>query len=855
MGNCLRRAWILLWMAPWIALAQDDRDPVAIGPGRQEFSPGLVRVRHAATNASAGPIELRSIAIDAPAGVTVEGAPASLTIPPRGGAELAYTVRLPDGGGVYPLRRRVAVGAMAPREYAPVAIRSYPTLRRLTADARPWTLALSDRVTAAVWSPAGAVPAVLVYIAGAADAGPAAELAPVDNLLVDHPDGSRGPLALAPDSTATPREPRFPYHLAGTAGDAGRWHWSIEREGGGLRARATFTASAATSIRRFEGMVLRVPGRGHAGAFFSGLEYLGRDEPSSSTADLETPEHVRVAPNPLKVTLPLMGVARGGAAVGLAWPLGPGCESAAPLLQPSFSVPNSVDGGPDHRLSLSLPAVGQGRRENAWEADRPIDLKAEDILQLEATLYVLPGAGVEGLIEAWLKDHPLPSLPQAPRGDAASLDLARRSFLESRLWDPAKKGWSHCAEPTWARQPYADHAGYLWKLGLLRGDEGRPEADRVREVLAAHPKLAGNGAHLRTRMISFTLGPVMDSLAEAKRQAEIYIAQQRPDGLWTYEGKYRRGHFEDTASGFCAPRAFALLEYAQLSLDPRARDAGLRALAAMRRFQVPRGAQTWELSLHTPDILAAAHLVGAYVRGYELTNDPAHLAEARRWALAGLPFVYLWDRADLPTMRYATIAVFGATNWRSPNWIGLPVQWCGTVYAYRLLDLARHDRTIDWRRVAEGITVAAERMQHAAGPHAGTLPDFFHIAAQRRDGPSINPGAIVALRLALAGDRPDAETDLATWKERPIAVTTVAREVRIATGADGRCVLRGRFHAGAPYHWVVAGCPDLAEVTVNGAAALRPDVWPAPGSVWRQADGLVLVRIAASNGADEIRFR
>ncbi len=82
----------------------------------------------------------------------------------------------------------------------------------------------------------------------------------------------------------------------------------------------------------------------------------------------------------------------------------------------------------------------------------------------------------------------------------------------------------------------------------------------------------------------------------------------------------------------------------------------------------------WELSLHTPDVLASAYLVWGYLRGYQLTGDAAHLKEARRWALSGLPFVYQWSR--YPVMMYATTPVFGATNWRAPNWIGRPVQWC-----------------------------------------------------------------------------------------------------------------------------------------------------------------------------------
>ena len=48
------------------------------------------------------------------------------------------------------------------------------------------------------------------------------------------------------------------------------------------------------------------------------------------------------------------------------------------------------------------------------------------------------------------------------------------------------------------------------------------------------------------------------------------------------------------------------------------------------------------MPLHTPDQLASASLVTAYVRGYQLTGNPDYLRSARKWALSGVPFVYLW---------------------------------------------------------------------------------------------------------------------------------------------------------------------------------------------------------------------
>src|SRR5579862_4486073 len=102
-------------------------------------------------------------------------------------------------------------------------------------------------------------------------------------------------------------------------------------------------------------------------------------------------------------------------------------------------------------------------------------------------------------------------------------------------------------------------------------------------------------------------------------------------------------------------------------------------------------------------------------------------------------------------MAYATIAVFGATHWRAPNWMGMPVQWCGYVYADALTMLAPLDHVMDWNRIATGILTTAEQMQYPSGEFAGCEPDSFQLASQKRNGPAINPCALVSLRFALEG--------------------------------------------------------------------------------------------------------
>jgi hypothetical protein len=53
--------------------------------------------------------------------------------------------------------------------------------------------------------------------------------------------------------------------------------------------------------------------------------------------------------------------------------------------------------------------------------------------------------------------------------------------------------------------------------------------------------------------------------------------------------------------------------------------------------------------------------------------------------------------------------------------------------------------------LATGILTTAEQMQYPSGPFAGCEPDSYNLASQQRNGPAINPCALVSLRLALDG--------------------------------------------------------------------------------------------------------
>jgi hypothetical protein len=577
------------------------------------------------------------------------------------------------------------------------------------------------------------------------------------------------------------------------------------------------------------------------------VEYLD-DEPSSSQADLEGPEANRLVPLARKLTFPLMAIAAGGCYVGLIW-------EQSPAVAALFDSPDRTFGSGSHALGLIAPASdGKSRRDGALFPYEPTTLAAGHVLKSRATLIGGRGDSVIPAVRQYVALQGLPALP--PRPDVAGyLELAGRAWLDTPIREGGRFRHAVLAD-LFRPQPAADAAWMIDRLAAL--DPSGPLAGRLRatadEAIRAVPpgNLYHAGvSHLRAPVAPLVFGHVPEALQQARQSARGLLGQFDASGAVVYHAPrggvdYGRTHSSREASGFAALVAAGALRSAAFSGDKALAAEAVRALGNLDRFRngVPRGAQTWEIPLHTPDILGSAYLVQAFTFGYALTGDPALLESARYWAWTGVPFVYLVNPTGQRVGPYATTPVLGATGWVAPVWIGLPVQWCGLVYADALIDLARVDPGGPWAQLASGITLSGLQQSYPLEhPHRGLLPDSFNLATQTRNPSDINPGTVEPLALRVLTGRPSYEFRVlrssGLWVHAPGAIEQVS-------DTPGRASFTVAGWSVRPYSVVVHGLRTAPRLKVNGkeTPAQTPHQFLSdPGSLVLQLEGTATVEI------------
>ena len=505
---------------------------------------------------------------------------------------------------------------------------------------------------------------------------------------------------------------------------------------------------------------------------FAGVEYL-ENEPSSSTADLDEQAGAeREVPDSARITFPLMAIQAHGDYVGLIWePVARG-RGPVRLARPDARrrrAPAGADRpGGERDEPGERRAVARSSRWNSTRASRSRPGRRSSAARARACS---PRCGSTSRLEvppARPKIARPPGLYQPGRGGLA------------RLADPRGPRFRHAVGgelpgPAGGRRRLDDGAARRalrpirpWPSGSGR----RPPAPRprCRSRRCSTPRWATCATPSRRWCWASDSSPASQAVVVGLDQARAMarglaraVRARRVDPLPAAPGRHRlrpdallrRGERADRRAGRPPARG------GRVRGRPGDGRGGAAAVAnpqtAVPGRRPPRGPDLGDPAAH-------ARHPGLGLPGQGLR--PGLRADRRSRPARGRAVLGLDRRAvRLPGESragpgavgpFATIPVLGATNWVAPNWIGLPVQWCGLVYAEAALrpGAARPGRPVEGRWPRGSRPRASSQTYPLDHPHRGLLPDSFNLAEQSRNPADINPGTLQppALRL-LAGER------------------------------------------------------------------------------------------------------
>jgi len=619
--------------------------------------------------------------------------------------------------------------------------------------------------------------------------------------------------------------------MTASATDPDGARWSVSQTFSPAKRPGGIETSVIVSVNRprtvyFLPMLALFPGHGSFGSarehgLFAGLEYLDPPDRSSSEDDLTGEQAKRLVPDQVKITFPLMAMQAKRRYVGLIW-------HPQQWFAAAYDTPDRSFGSRANAMALLFPGSdGVNRPEGSLLPYSGRLLEAGFRLKASATIVGGIGDSILPAVQRYVTDRGLPPTPRTGLTRAAYARWAAGGWLDSQIRDGAR--FRHAYWPGFtgfAPSVAADAAMWMTWLAAECSDEAL--ASRLRaltaEVLDLTDPAARNQSsvsHVTYPAPALLFGDASASAERARQAASQTLGRFAADGTIRYTASggtdFGKTHFEQHANGMTAPVVWSLLANALYAGDEDLIAKGIEMLRALDRYvnTAPRGAQTWEVPLHTPDILASAYMVKAYLLGFEITGETRFLNMARHWAWSGVPFVYLKPPTTEPVGLYATTPVFGATNWVAPNWMGLPVQWCGLVYSDALYRLARYDAVGPWRKLADGIAASGVQQSWPASDRdlQGLLPDSFALRSQTRNAVAINPGTVQANAIRLFGG-PEVY-DYHRFRKVRVSVHAPAALSGCSEG-PGQVAFAVEGWRAEPYYVLVNGIPSTPTVTVDG---------------------------------------
>ncbi len=634
-----------------------------------------------------------------------------------------------------------------------------------------------------------------------------------------------------------------------------------------MRVTTRLHGETIIPLHRWDALTVWAGERSFAGkkteAVFPGLEWLVGDEWSSSDLDIKKDhkDRIRYVPHPNKITIPAMGVFHDGVCVGLLWDAKQKWDGVHDRPSAVFASPNYFEGHNNHLMGLFLPSVPEWVKENERQAATPYELKPNQPLTLTAYIYA-DGEAKDALsvVDKWFEVFGAPEPMPKPRGSwEKEVAFSMRGYLDSVLWDAKAEMWRASVGGPSLMTGLSRPPNFTFDvaMGALLSDDAHLKR-RCAERLARMRALGVAPLADDLGFLSFPNSPISqfpsprieDQISALVARAASLVRQQGEDGAWRFDADRKdRGVFrgmdyhelgpdEAAELGTCARNAYEVLRAARLTGDQNLLAAGLKSLKFMERFVVPRAAQVWEVPVHTPDILAAADAVEAYLEAYYFTGSPEHLAQAIHWARKGLPFLYVWNEDKFPFMRYASIPVFGAT-WYQGSWFGTPVQWNGLRYAYAVLKLAEalegevrvspyfpslppaspYFHSAFWRKIGEGVTVSGLYQQSTEEKDVALWPDNISAINGARCPWIFAPRMILKNVYKLMGRDEEPRTVVARMQgDARIHLSACATMANVKAQGDGLS-FSVTFPSGLAGSVLISGVSRPARVLVDGKAA------------------------------------
>ncbi len=637
--------------------------------------------------------------------------------------------------------------------------------------------------------------------------------------------------------------------------------------GPALRVATTVAAVQQTSLSAVWGPAVhagdRTTGANKGVAMFPGLEYLEDGEQSSSTRDLAPPLSDREVPHKFKVTVPMMCVETrpGGPVVGVAWDARQKWDGTHVAPAACFASPDFVTSQDSHLMQLGMPSSGDEMPENTRRAARPVELLAGGSWRLVEFIFAgTPKPDASATLEWFDKFVGYPEAETPARSFEEEMALSRHGFMVT-VWDAATNKSMHYAGSGKANAPGFATLMLMDARTVATGEDTTRELNRVDLIGEQTLREEGAGGltssaqcHIMGWEFPFHWGYLPGALPAMRNSAYGSMTSMEDDGGWAFhpdEAHKTLGADGTETMGTCANPAYHIAKWAAISGDPVALDALKKALARMRKFDVPRGAQGWECPILEPDVLASAYAVRAFVWAYMASGDKQCLEDARKWARTGLAFQYVWDDGEHPGMRYASIPVFGST-YLTHSWLGLPVQWCGLVYAYSLVELLRFDRNELWRKQIEGMVSSATYQQWTMENKelAGTYPDSFARWFAGRNGVYINPEDIVINALAMNGHDVGLRSATTELGGGPVHVTAPVDFTSVKGEKDGLEIAATYLPGEVVYLTVAPVALKAGAVLRTGNLALGENKELKPGSVgWAYDAGLRILTVGVKADA------